>query len=306
MTARPPVESSDLPTIDLSPGGGASGLDANAVGERAATALAEQGCVRLLGAFAPEFIEGLRRIHDRRYARYFPQDDYADARMEGDRRTLVTLEIEGAFNTPSFYANPYVIATVQRVLGADCILGQLAVLLSRPGAEHSTPARARTLFGDHRHDALTPANGIAMVLPFTTLDEQNGGPRVWPATQNVADLDEAMRRPSVTAQLPIGSCLLFDLRAVHAACGNRTDAIQSIGCFAYHRSWFRDWDGFERQPPISITRRALDKVPAEYRHLFDWRFDRYEQHRVRMAMRRLASRAMPAIEWAERRSARGR
>ncbi len=305
MTVSSFADGGGLPTIDVAREGAASSPDA--VGEQAAEAIARQGCVRLIGAFEPAFLERLRAIHDRRYARYFQQRDYSDARVQGHRRTLITLEIEGAFNTPAFYANPYVIATVRRVLGAECILGHLATILSRPGSEDQVVHRdTPSLFGDDRYDALTPASGVAMVLPFMTLDGRNGGTRVWPTSQDVADFDEAKRMPSVSAHLPIGSCLLFDVRTVHGGCGNRTDEMRSIGYFAYHRSWFRDWDGFERQPPISISRRAFGKVPAEYRHLLAWRFDRYGSYRVRMAMRRLVSRALPAIAWAQRPSERAR
>jgi hypothetical protein len=300
VTARLLEQRDGLPTIDLSPGAAASGADAATVGQQAAETIADQGCVRLIRAFDPALMAALKAAHDRRYRRYFPQRDYADARNQGHRRTLITLEVEGAFHTPAFYANPYVIATARRVLGANCILGHLATILSRPGSEDQSVHRdTPSLFGDDRYDAIAPATGIAMVLPFATLDGRNGGTRVWPTSQNVVDFEQAKRMPSVVAQLPVGSCLLFDVRAVHGGVGNGSDEMRSIGYFAYHRHWFRDWDGFDRQPPLSISRRALKRVPPEYRHLFEWSFDRHARQRPRMALRRLASRlVLPAVEWA--------
>jgi hypothetical protein len=304
VTARIVSYAEGLPTIDLSPGAAAVRLGEAAVGEQAAQAIAEQGCVRLVQAFAPEFITGLRREHDRRYARYFPQRDYPDARNQGHLRTLITLEVDGAFNTPAFYANRYVLATARSVLGANCILGHLATILSRPGSEDQFVHRdTPSLFGDDRYDAMMPTTGVAMVLPFATLDGRNGGTRVWPTTRNMADFEEARRMPSFSAELAVGSCLLFDVRVVHGGIGNHSDEMRSIGYFAYHRHWFRDYDGFEHQPALSISRRAMRRVPAEYRHLFEWSFDRYARQRPRFALRRLASRfAMPALEWAKRSS----
>jgi hypothetical protein len=301
-------DADDLPTLDLSPGGETARLGTEAISEHATRAIEEQGCVRLLHAFEPAFIAELRRVHDRRYARYFPQRDYPDAGNLGHGRTLITIEIAGAFNAPALYANPYTLAIARRVLGADCILGQLATLLTRPGSQDEPLHRGTpSLFGDDRYDAITPAAGIAMALPFATLDGQDGGLRIWPTTQKGVDIEQASRMPSVAAPLPIGSCLLFDLRTVHAGIGNRSDEVRSIATFAYQRHWFRDGDAFDRQPLLSISRRAMRRVPSEYRHLFDWSFDRYARQRPRIALRRLASRvAMPAIEWAQRIAARAR
>jgi hypothetical protein len=298
VSAELVVERDGLPTIDLSPGATAAGVDAARVGEAAAAVIADRGCVRLIHAFDPAFMADLRAAHDRRYRRYFPQRDYSDARKQGHLRTLITLEVDGAFNTPAFYANPWVLATARRVLGADCILGHLATILSRPGSEDQVVHRdTPSLFGDDRYDAITPATGIAMVLPFATLDGRNGGTRVWPTSQNVVDFEEAKRLPSAVADLPLGSCLLFDVRAVHGGIGNHSDEMRSIGYFAYHRHWFRDWDGFDRQPPLSISRRALRRVPPELRHLFAWSFDRHARQRPRLALRRIASRfVLPAFE----------
>jgi ectoine hydroxylase-related dioxygenase (phytanoyl-CoA dioxygenase family) len=114
-----------------------------------------------------------------------------------------------------------------------------------------------------------------MVLPLVELGQVNGGTHVWPGTHRVASDEEARAMPSVVVTLPLGGCLLFDVRLLHGGKGNRSDQMRSIVYGAYHRKWFRDWDGFEYQAPIGISRAKLREVPDQYQHLFAWRFDRY-------------------------------
>lgn len=274
------VADDGIPTIDLRPGSVGQMAPTDAYVEEAACALADKGCIRLLHAFAPDQIAALKHEHDRRHARYFAQQSFIDARDQGDRRTLITLEISGAFNTPTFYANDRVYPVVARVLGDAFILGHMAVILSRSGAADQFVHRdAPSLFGDGTYDAFMPAVGIAVVLPLVALDGINGGTRVWPGTHRVASDEEARAMPSMVAEIPLGGCLLFDVRLMHGGKGNRSANMRSIVYGAYHRKWFRDWDGFDKQSPMSISRRELANIPAGYRHLFDWRFDSYASWR---------------------------
>lgn len=291
-----------LPSMDLSPRAAAATVPIDTFARAACEAIAEYGCVRLVGAFPPGQMSALRRESDLRYCRYAAEAVYRDARRQGDRRTLITLEIAGGFEDPSFYANQRVYSIASRALGPGFILGHLAVILSRPGSKDQFVHRdTPSLFDDGRFDAFMPAVGIAIVLPLVTLDGKNGGTRVWPRSHRCASDDEARALPSVVAELELGSCLLFDVRLMHGGKGNTTDAMRSIVYGAYHRRWFRDWDGFEEQAPISISSRAFSKVPLHYRHLFDWRFDGHSPWRRRLILQSaLNALPRPLLERARR------
>lgn len=276
-----------VPTLDCNPGSLATQLPSQEWLSQALSALELHGCLRLDGAFSPLQMERLKAEHDKRYRRYFDQSEYLDARDQGHLRTLVTLEIEGGFNSPEFYANEWVYPIVTGALGNDCILGHLATILSRPGSDDQFVHRdTPSLFGDSSIDARMPAPGLAMVLPFMKLGESNGGTHVWPGTHRVAKDDEAHAFPSAVAHLTLGSCLLFSVRLLHGGKGNRSHDLRNIVYAAYHRRWFRDWDGFERQAPISITRRNLRHVRPQHLHLFSWRFDDYDDWRKMDAVKR--------------------
>ncbi len=288
-----------VPTLELDPGATPNG-EVNAgradVVTAAKAAFEEHGCIRLVGAFPPDQMRALRRETEERYSRYFPERYYADARKQGDRRTLVTLELDGGFGRPTFYANPWVYSIAASILGDSFILGHLALILSRPGSEDQFVHRdTPSLFGNGHYDAFMPTVGVAMVLPLISLDGNNGGTRVWPGTHRVSSDDEARARPSVVVELPLGGCLLFDVRTMHGGIGNRSDSMRSIIYGAYHRKWFRDWDGFDQQAPISLSARAFAEVPPELRHLFAWRFDEYGRWRRRNAIERVVSRLPPGL-----------
>jgi hypothetical protein len=202
------------------------------VTQRACEALADRGCVRLIGAFA-------------------------------------TAQLDD----PGFYANEWVYAIAARMLGAGFVLGQLEIV-SPP--EHEG-REAPTLFGDRRHDAVIPAIGIAMRIPV----ESDARLRVWPGSHRVASDDAARAMSSEAADLLKGSCLLMDTRLMHAS----TDA-RPIVHGAYHRKWYR---GFETQTQGGISRRAMTSAPEAYRHLFEWRFDKFAAWRRRTFAQRVVS-----------------
>lgn len=304
------ITTNDLvPTLDCTPGGPATRVPKQQWLGDALDALQLHGCLRLNGAFSAQQMIGLKAEHDERYARYFNQNKYLDARDQGHLRTLITLEISGGFASPAFYANDWVYPIVTGSLGDDCILGHLATILSRPGADDQFVHRdTPSLFGDAACDAQMPTPGLAMVLPFMNLGEANGGTQVWPGTHRMANDEEARAKPSAVAHLSLGSCLLFSVRLLHGGKANRSQNIRSIVYAAFHRRWFRDWDGFEWQAPISITPRAMRRLPPQHHHLFNWRFDEYAQWRKVQALKRAAQRvpfgALPALRSAFNRFSR--
>jgi hypothetical protein len=77
------------------------------------------------------------KLHDAfmdRYDTYFADQIYDDALEVGDKRNMVTVALEGVFNTPDLYAPPNVFPMLEFLLSKKLILAALGSVVSLPGA----------------------------------------------------------------------------------------------------------------------------------------------------------------------------
>jgi hypothetical protein len=269
------------PTVDLSGVLPGAGVQSSSTLQQAAALFLENGCVVLKNAFDVEVVRQLQVEFTAGYRQYFEDRQFPDALRVGDRRTMVTVRVEGSFNSPAVYANSRTFGLLKYLLSDAMILGSMGAVAALPGAQwqhqhrdHANIFDTTMVYpGGDRCYPVLPPYAITLVLPLVPLDEMTGSTRLWPGSHLVLDshaLDGAPADPTVG----LGDCYLMDYRLMHGGMPNRSDIVRPILYNVYYRPWFRDYQNYPLQSPLAMTETERRKVPQAYRGLFDWSFAR--------------------------------
>lgn len=235
----------------------------------AATFLA-QGAMLLPSVIPRSCIEAMREAFLDRYRRYLEDRPHADALRVGDRRFMVTIDIEPPFADSDVLAPAGVLPLVRALLSDDCIIGSFGGVISLAGAadQHLHRDFAEQLFPGTPLEPMLPPYAITMVVPLIDVDERTGTTAVWPGShrhrRNQADYptDDAC-----WPRMSMGDVLLMDYRLVHAGTANRSARPRPILYVVYCRPWFRDSVNFRIQQRLKISEQGWGSIPERYRGL---------------------------------------
>jgi len=230
----------------------------------------EYGTLLIENAFSDQLVETMHQEYLNRYQRYFAEQRHADALTVGNKRYLVTVDVDGSFNSPDVYANPHVYPIIEAVLGETMIMGGFVSVCSLPGAE---PMRVHkdhpVLFPELESAAGLPSFAVTAIVPMLGFNAISGTTRVVKGSHKISS-KQAEEMESQDPSAPRGSCLLMDYRLTHQGRGNQSDKVRPILTMIYHRPWFRDIANYVKQEPLLMSDGAFEQVPTEHRHLFDW------------------------------------
>jgi len=190
----------------------------------------------------------------------------------GDKRYMVTLELEPPFDRPAIFASPPLVAVARAVLGAGVVINSFAVVIALPGAP------AQRVHVDHEplfpHDGAVsmsaPAYALTGIVPLLDLRESTGSTEVWPRgdAPAVPDAWTEKQDGSTVLSLAAGDAAFIDYRVCHGGTANPGLVPRPILYIVYSRPWFRDADNFSEMPPLRVSPTHLERVPAEHRSLF--------------------------------------
>ncbi len=232
----------------------------------------QYGVLLIHQAFSDQLLEACHNDFIQRYAEYFTDKTHPHALRIGDKRYQISVALEGAFNAPGVYANPFILAIMRRLLGDEFLLGCTVCATALPGA------KGQHLHKDHRALFAGSANetplklppfAITTMLPLVTLDEKIGTTRVKKGSHLLSQPD-SLAMPDQLPMVPRGSCFLMDLRLTHGGMANQTQRVRPIMNMVYQRYWFTDSRNFAKHPPLRVPATDYERIPQQYRFLFDW------------------------------------
>jgi hypothetical protein len=204
------------------------------------------------------------------YANYHHDREFSDALSVGDKRTMITIAVDGPFNDPDLYVNPIVFPLIKKLLGDDVILGSFVSVTSLPGSlDQKAHIDMPLLFEAERISPELPSYSLTLVIPLVDMNATNGTTAFFPGSHKVISDDIPGSEP-VAPYVPVGSALLFDARVWHGGTPNRSAAPRPVLCNTYQRSWFRDTVNFLSQSPLVMDPAEWTKIPDQHRYLFDW------------------------------------
>ncbi|MBT3398479.1 MAG: phytanoyl-CoA dioxygenase [Rhodospirillaceae bacterium] len=231
---------------------------------------AEAGVMIFDAVWPAAVISGLHDAYGAVYANYHHDREFADALAVGDKRTMITITVDGPFNDPGLYANPTVFPLISKLLGDDVILGSFVSVTSLPGSlDQEAHLDMPLLFEAERVSPELPSYSLTLVIPLVDMNAMNGTTAFFPGSHRVI-ADEPPGSEPVAPDVPVGSALLFDARVWHGGTPNRSAAPRPVLYNTYQRSWFRDTVNFLSQSPLVMDPAEWARIPDQHRFLFDW------------------------------------
>jgi len=187
-------------------------------------------------------------------------------RNRGTNRYYVTLPFKHPFADSSIYEDDDLLAIVERLVGEDAVMCQLAVDTPLIGSEYQDVHRdTPPLFPEINQE--TPPFQLAINFPLVDVTLENGPFEVARGTHMIGK-DEAMRRlDSGEIKLEpllmrLGDCMIRDVRGLHRGTPNRTGEPRPMVVIGYSRRWL-----FRPEVSIRIPRVALESLSPRARHL---------------------------------------
>ncbi len=249
------------------------------------------GYLKVEGLFAQQDIETWHEEYKNRYK------SFLTATNKKDKRPLFTVDITGPFNNETLLVNPLLEEFFSTLLGKDFIVGAVSSVLSFPGAPDQHLHRDATpLFsGDHHEndgDSSLPPYSITMLVPLVDATHETGCTRVWPGSHRIVGREAGLAVGSLDPEVETGAVLLTDGRVLHRGAANISDRLRPLAYMTYHRSWYRDYWGYERRMPIRLGGADYRKMPPHLQTRFSWIRDRYRRIRAKYAVRRMLPAAV--------------
>ncbi|MEH6525534.1 MAG: phytanoyl-CoA dioxygenase family protein [Sneathiella sp.] len=249
----------------------------------------QYGFIRLVNVFSHKRMANLNSHYRHRY-RHLLQGTNKD-----DLRPLFTVDVEGPFNDETFYANPHIHSFVCNILGRKCILGAMSSVASYPGAPDQRLHRdTQAIFGDgpddYTIDKNVPVYAMTVLIPLVDCTLETGCTKVWPKSHLTPNDSEALRIDSLDPEVFVGSALITNSKLLHRGGANLSDRLRPLLYMTYHRSWFRDFYGYEDRPPVNVTNFEYRKIPDNHKHMFSWTKNTYKYIRYKAMVKRLLPR----------------
>ncbi|MGI9105021.1 MAG: phytanoyl-CoA dioxygenase family protein [Pyrinomonadaceae bacterium] len=182
-------------------------------------------------------------------------------RNRGSQRYYVTLPFDAPFADAAIYEDADVLAVVERLVGPDMTMVQLATDTPLAGSEYQDVHRdTPPLFPET--GAETPPYQLAVNFPLVEVTRENGPLEVARGT-HMLPKEEALRRIETgdikleALLMKLGDVMVRDVRALHRGTPNRTHMPRPMVVIGYSRRWL-----FRPEVTIHIP-RAVDAALSQ-------------------------------------------
>jgi Phytanoyl-CoA dioxygenase (PhyH) len=244
------------------------------------------GTLQVDHAFPVALIERVQRAFFDRYTAYFREADHPDALFLGDRRYMLTVDVEPPFDDAALFGGGPLLPLVQAVLGDDAVLGAYTAVISLPGSHDQDLHKDHpALFPDTPWHHALPPFAVQLSIPLVPFDALTGSTRVYKGSHR-APSDEAEKLPFQDPVVPLGSCFLHDYRCLHGGRGNRSQQVRPMLSLVFNRPWLRDYKNYRQQPPLRLPDAAYAALSPELRALVRWRQIEHEVDQLDRSMLR--------------------
>lgn len=184
----------------------------------------------------------------------------------GAARYYVTLPFEGVFADPEIFEDEDLLALVERIVGADPVMCQLATDTPLRGSDYQDIHRdTPPLFPEWGRE--TPSYQLAVNFPLIDVTPAHGPVEIARGT-HVMSRDEGMAaiesgtRPLEPFPMQLGDAMIRDVRHLHRGTPNRTDEPRPMVVIGYSRKWL-----FRPEVHIRVPRATRDRLSERARRL---------------------------------------
>lgn len=184
----------------------------------------------------------------------------------GAARHYVTLPFSGLFADPAVFADADLLAIVDRLVGPDPVMCQLATDTPLAGSDYQPLHRdTPPLFPETGME--TPPFQLAVNFPLCDVTLDNGpfettrGTHLMAREAALAAI-EGGAIPVQPVTMTLGDVMIRDVRAIHRGTPNRTATPRPMVVMGYSRRWL-----LRPEVHIDVPAQVLDGLPPRARHL---------------------------------------
>jgi hypothetical protein len=186
-------------------------------------------------------------------------------------RPRIPVALEGALADPAVFAPPSALALAQRLLGQETIIGELGLVISRPGDGPREARRAAIpLFGGLDVESDVPSAAVTMLAPLGDVGPDAGFPEYWVGSHRThggaIDTAAAPFQPAVEAD----SVVISDWRTLYRAGPNTSGATRSGLYVSFQRKWLLSLSGTEYKAGLRVPAAPLKRLPQAGLPLVAW------------------------------------
>jgi len=234
--------------------------------DKALRCMRTEGFLVLGDIVSPTLIREAREIFVERYGHYLDGQKHEDAVEVGDRRIMITVDLEPPFDRRELLANSWIFSVLTATFESNFVLGAYGVVCSLPGA----PAQhihqdGGDLFPQAGLNGLLPIAAATVAIPLLEMNDTHGTTALWPGSHR----DETRASVGIGDQPLVqeGSCALWDYRLWHCGTPNRSALPRPLLYMTYCRPWFMDHKNFWKQAPLRASKRFLAELSEDLRQL---------------------------------------
>jgi phytanoyl-CoA dioxygenase PhyH len=184
----------------------------------------------------------------------------------GPSRYYVTLPFAAPFAEPRLFEDEDLLAIVERLVGKDFVMCQLATDTPLLGSEYQDVHRdTPPLFPEWGRE--TPPYQLAVNFPLIDVAPEHGPVEIVRGT-HMLSREEGLKRLEAgevalePVLMRLGDVMIRDVRGLHRGTPNRTQTPRPMVVIGYSRRWL-----FRPEVSIRIPRAALDTLSKRARHL---------------------------------------
>lgn len=187
-------------------------------------------------------------------------------RNRGPSRYYVTLPFTTPFAEPSIYEDDDILAIVERLVGQDAVMCQLATDTPLLGSDYQDVHRdSPPLFPETNQE--TPPYQLAVNFPLVDVTLENGPMEIVGGTHLMSKAEALQRLESGEVALEpitmrVGDVMIRDVRGIHRGTPNHTAIPRPMVVIGYSRRWL-----FRPEVSIQIPRETYNTLSERARYL---------------------------------------
>jgi ectoine hydroxylase-related dioxygenase (phytanoyl-CoA dioxygenase family) len=234
--------------------------------EKASQCMRTDGTLILEDVVEPALIREARETFLQRYNRYLDGREHDDALQVGNRRLMITVDLEPPFERRELIANPWLCPILSAAFQGEFVLAAYGVVCSMPGALRQTIHQdGGDIFPQAALNRLLPTFAVTVGIPLLEMNEIHGTTALWPGSHR--DETRASAHDGIEPIVREGSCVVWDYRLRHGGTANRSAVPRPLLYMTYCRPWFFDHKNYRRQAPLRAPKRTVANLPEELRRL---------------------------------------
>jgi ectoine hydroxylase-related dioxygenase (phytanoyl-CoA dioxygenase family) len=239
--------------------------------EQASRCLRAEGALILEDIVNSALIQEAREAFLQRYDRYLDGQKHHDAAQVGERRPMITVDLEPPFERRELIANPWLLSVLRATFEDDVVLGAYGVVCSLPAAPRQhTHIDGSDLFPQAGINRVLPIVAVTVAIPLLEMNEIHGTTALWPRSHRdgtLASRAESALEIGDEPRVREGSCAIWDYRLLHGGTPNRSAAPRPLLYMTYCRNWFWDHKNYRQQAPLRAPKGFLASSPDDLRRL---------------------------------------